>query len=344
MIELKVAVLGAAGYAGGELLRLVLQHPAVGEVRAFSASHAGHALQEAHPALAHLPPGVFETPDPAAAADWADVLFLALPHGRSQGMMTEILHRDPALVIDLAADFRIQDDKLYRRHYGEHAAPGLRPQFTYALADVLGRRLEGRRRLAVPGCFATAALLALWPFAAGGLLASPPVVFAVTGSTGSGAVPRGTTHHPARANNFFAYASCGHRHEAEIAEQLAAARAGPAAGVRLLTHSAPLVRGIHATVHLEPAEPVSEPLSLLRAAWAGRPFVRVVEAPPQVEAVAGTNFAHVHAAARDGGGIVVYAAIDNLVKGTAGQAVQAMNLALGLDEGLGLGFPGLYPV
>ncbi|HHQ49618.1 MAG TPA: N-acetyl-gamma-glutamyl-phosphate reductase, partial [Acidobacteria bacterium] len=207
MAELRAAVLGAAGYAGGELLRLLLGHPAVGEVRAFSASHAGRPLDAAHPALAHLPEGRFEAPDPAAAASWADVLFLALPHGRSQGVMAEILAADPALVIDLAADFRIDDDALYRRHYGEHAAPELRSRFVYALADVLGPRLEGRRRLAVPGCFATAALLGLWPLAAAGLMETPPVVFAVTGSTGSGAVPGEKTHHPARANNFFAYAS-----------------------------------------------------------------------------------------------------------------------------------------
>ncbi|NOZ94032.1 MAG: N-acetyl-gamma-glutamyl-phosphate reductase [Acidobacteria bacterium] len=344
MPELRVAVLGAAGYAGGELLRLLLQHPEVVELRAFSASHAGRGLAEAHPALAHLPAGAFEAPDPAAAASWAEVLFLALPHGRSQELMGTVLERDPALVIDLAADFRIRDDGLYRRHYGEHAAPGLRQQFVYALADVLGRRLEGRRRLAVPGCFATATLLGLWPFAAAGFLEAPPVVFAVTGSTGSGAVPRETTHHPARANNFFGYAAEGHRHEAEIAEQLATAGSGgSAAAVRLLVHSAPLVRGIHATTLFRPGQPLGDPVELLDGAWAGRPFVRVVRKPPRVEAVAGTNFAHVHAAVR-GSEIVVYVAIDNLVKGTAGQAVQAMNLALGLDETLGLGFPGLYPV
>jgi len=346
MAELKTAVLGAAGYAGGELLRLLLQHPAVGQVRAFSASHAGRDLQTAHPALAHLEAGRFEAPDPAAAASWADVVFLALPHGRSQEVMATILEEDPALVIDLAADFRIQDETLYRPHYGEHGAPEIRPRFVYALADVLGDRLAGRRCLAVPGCFATAALLGLWPVAAAGLLQAPPVVFAVTGSTGAGAVAKQTTHHPARANNFFAYAVGGHRHEAEVAEQLAAAGASPeACGVQLLTHSAPLVRGIYATAHLRLTHPLDDPAAFFQEAWAGRPFVRVVDAPPQVEAVAGTNFAHVHAVTRSGGReALVHVAIDNLVKGTAGQAIQAMNLSIGLDEALGLGFPGLYPV
>jgi len=346
MADLKVAVLGASGYAGGELLRLLLQHPAVGVVRAFSASHAGRELAAAHPALAHLPEARFETPDPGEAASWADVLYLALPHGKSQEIMGSLLEADPGLVIDVAADYRIQDEGLYRKHYGPHGTPELRGAFTYALADVLGGELRGCRRLAVPGCFATAALLALWPAASAGLLEAPPVVFAVTGSTGSGAVPRGTTHHPARANNFFAYAPAGHRHEAEITEQLLRAGAVEAASaVRLLTHSAPLVRGIHVTAYLHLGAVPGDPLELLRRTWAGRPFVRVVARPPEVEAVAGTNFAHLHAVTRaEGRELVVQAVIDNLVKGTAGQAVQAMNLSLGMDETLGLEFPGLYPV
>ncbi len=341
----KIAVLGAAGYAAGELLRLLLQHPEVEEVRAFSRSHAGRSFASAHPALGHLPEGVFEEPDPEGAAEWADVLFLALPHGRSQELMAGILAREPELVIDVAADFRIQDETLYGRYYGVHSAPELVPGFVYALADVLGRRLEGHRRLAVPGCFATAALLALWPLAASGLLEAPPVVFAVTGSTGSGAVPKGTTHHPARANNFFAYAQGGHRHEAEITEALLAIGAGEeSSAVRLLTHSAPLVRGIHATAYLRLASPVANLQSMLEDTWEGRPFVRVLAEPPEVEAVAGTNFAHLHGVSRFGGReAVVDCAIDNLIKGTAGQAVQAMNLALGLEETLGLQFPGLYP-
>ncbi len=345
MTDLTAAVLGAAGYAGGELLRLLADHPDVGALRAFSASHAGKPLSEAHPALRHLGDGTFEEPDPAGAAAWADVLFLALPHGRSQELMGEILARDPRLVVDVAADFRVQDAALAEPHYGPHTAPELRPRFVYALADLAGDGLAGQRCLAVPGCFATAALLALHPFAAEGLLAAPPVVFAATGSTGSGAQPKPGTHHPARANSFRAYATAGHRHEAEITEALLRAGASPeAAAARLLPHSAPLVRGIHATAHLRLARPVPDPNALLAAAWEGRPFVHVLEAPPALAPVVGTNFAHLHATPRAGGReAVVNVVIDNLVKGTAGQAVQAMNLALGLEETAGLRFPGLAP-
>jgi len=341
--ELRVAVLGAGGYAGGELLRLLAVHPGVGELRAFSATHAGKPMAEVHPALAHLPMGSFEPPDPGAAAGWADVVFLAMPHGRSQELMGRIVAEEPRLVVDLAADFRIHDRARFERVYGPHAAPELIGEFTYALADALGPALLGARRLAVPGCFATAALLALRPLAEAGLLGAPPTVFAVTGSTGAGIRPRRTTHHPVRANSFFAYATDGHRHEIEVGEQLARWSGGEPE-IRLLTHSAPLVRGIHATAHVRLRDALADPLALLRRTWAGRPFVRVLPGPPELAAVVGTNFAHLHAAPRAAGHeVVVHAAIDNLVKGTAGQAIQAMNLALGLDETAGLEFPGLYP-
>jgi len=341
MPDLRVSVLGAAGFAGGELLRLLAAHPAVGSLRAFSASHAGRPWSDVHLPFRNVPGGRFEQPDPGAAAA-ADVVFLALPHGESQRLVPRLLKGDPGLVVDLAADFRLADPATFALAYGEHRAPGLLGEFTYALADVLGAGLAGHRRLATPGCFATAVLLALVPFAEAGLLAGPPVAFAVTGSTGAGARPRRTTHHPFRAHGFTGYAREGHRHRLEIGEQLAA-RGGPRE-VRLLVHAAPLVRGIHATVHARLARPVPRPLDLLAERWQGRPFVHVTPAPPELPAVVGTNHAHVHATPLAGGReVVVDVAIDNLVKGAAGQAVQATNLALGLPETLGLEHPGFAP-
>lgn len=339
---LRAAVLGASGYVGGELLRILAGHPSVAELRGFSASAAGRRFAEVHPALLHLPMGSFEPPDPAAAARWADAVFLALPHGSSQRMVGEL--GGARLVVDTAADFRIRDRELYEAAYGPRLDPDAAAAFAYGLADVLGSELAGARRIASPGCFATAVLLGLRPFAARGTLAAPPVAVAATGSSGSGAEPRPTTHHPFRAHNLYAYSVSGHRHEAEIAERLRVWSGDPAARCTLLTHSAPLVRGIHVTLHLRPPAPLPEPGAALAAAYAGRPFVRCLERPPQVAAVAGTNFAHLHAVARDGGReVIVLVAIDNLVKGAAGQAVQAANLALGLDEASGLGFPGLSP-
>jgi len=339
---LAVAVIGGAGYVGGELLRILALHPHVGRLRAFSESHAGKSWSSAHPALIHLDAGIFEPYDAAAAADRADVLFLALPHGRSQQLMAGL--ENAPLVVDTAADFRVSDRALYEEHYGAHAAFDLARAFTYGLADVLRGSLAGCHRIAVPGCFATAAALALWPLANAGLLAATPSCFAITGSSGAGVEPKRTTHHPVRGHNFFAYSLGGHRHEAELADRLRAWTAGAIAGCDLLTHSAPLVRGIHATVHARLAAPCSDIQALLRAAYAGCPFVRVLDAPPELAAVVGTNFAHLHGVSRDERRTAIVAcAIDNLVKGAAGQAVQSMNLALGFPETAGLEFPGIYP-
>ncbi|OGQ80372.1 MAG: N-acetyl-gamma-glutamyl-phosphate reductase [Deltaproteobacteria bacterium RIFOXYA12_FULL_58_15] len=336
--EIKVAVLGAAGYAGGELLRLLHQHPKVGAVRAFSSSHAGQPLSAAHPSLIHVQVAEFEATAPKAAAEWADVLFCALPHGESQTIIDELLTDNTVLFIDLAADFRIADTNRYEAYYGAHTAPHRLGEFTYGLADVLGKGLAGATRIASPGCFATACLLGLYPFVPS--LCGKSVCFGITGSTGSGAKPKPSTHHPARAHNLFAYEIDGHRHEAEINHQLAQWQAN--GQCRLLPHSGPFVRGIHATLSLVCEETLGDSIEQLHDAYAASPFVRVYDTPPQLAAVVGTNFAHLHAT-RHKREVIVTCVIDNLVKGAAGQAIQSMNLALGFDETAGLTFPGLFP-
>lgn len=316
--ELRVAVVGAAGYVGGEVLRLILQHPRVGAVTAVSRSQPGRRLAEVHPALAHATDATF-----AGSFDGADVVFYTLGHGESAREVPELLERHDPVVIDLAQDFRLD------------------PSWSYALCDPPGLALAGSRRIAAPGCFATATQLALYPLAS--RLDGVPASYAITGSSGAGASPKRTTHHPVRAHNVFAYGLEGHRHEAEIAAQLTRWAGRPSSCV-LLPHSGPFVRGIHATVRARLSEPVADPLARFREAYAGRPFVRVTPTPPELSAVVGTNFAHVHAVARDGGReVIATCTIDNLVKGAAGQAIQAMNLALGFDEAEGLAFPGIYP-
>lgn len=339
---MKVAVIGGAGYVAGELLRLLIGHPEVRQLRAFSRSRAGRSIGEIHPALAGRTAQRFESAAPAEAAAGHDVVFLALEHGESSRLLAGLLGADPGLVIDLAADFRVRDLSLHERYYGPHAAADLAATFHYALADVAGTELRGLKRLAVPGCFATATQIALRPLAKLSFV-SPPVAFAVTGSSGAGARSRETTHHPARANNFFAYSVGGHRHEAEIVEQWRA-WAGPEAGEpRLLAHSGPFVRGIHLTLFARLATP-TDVAPLTQRAWAGRPFVRVLQAPPELTHVVGTNQALVHAAtSANGHDVVVQVAIDNLIKGAAGQAVQSMNLSLGLDEEAGLRLSGIFP-
>ncbi len=341
--SLRTAVLGAAGFAGGEALRLLSIHPRVASIRALSRSHRGSPVGAVHPALAHLEPLAFEDVS-ILEREPVDVLVVALPHGESQREMERLVAADGRTVIDLGADFRVRDLALHESFYGPHRAPALRDSFVYGLADVLAEALVGSRRIAAPGCFATAALLALWPVASRGLLEEVPVCFAVTGSSGAGALPKRTTHHPIRAHNLFGYSLAGHRHEAEVLDRLRAWTGDPEAACRLLTHAGPFVRGIHATLHARLREPLPDPLAVYRDAYSGRPFVHVLERPPELSAVVGTNFAHLHAVPRAGGReAVVTVAIDNLVKGAAGQGIQAMNLALGFGETEGLSFPGIYP-
>jgi N-acetyl-gamma-glutamyl-phosphate reductase len=347
-MSLRITVIGAAGYAGGELLRLLLQHPEVGDVVATSRSQAGVPVGDVHPALAQLTDVRFSGASPSEASRGADVVFLALEHGESSKVAEEIFAAGPGLVIDLAADFRVSDLDLYSRYYGQHAAPHLVPKFTYALADVLGTALLGKPALSAPGCFATAAQLALYPLAKSGL-AGIPSLFAVTGSSGSGVHPKPTTHHPTRAHNLFAYSVLNHRHEAEILHSWREWRGDASARARLMTHSGPFVRGIHLTLHVDlgigdgRTQPADVP-ALFRTAYRDRPFVRLVNPPPELTHVVGSNYALIQAVqSSDGREAQVMVVIDNLVKGAGGQALQAMNLALGLPETAGLRFAGMFP-
>jgi [amino group carrier protein]-6-phospho-L-2-aminoadipate/5-phospho-L-glutamate reductase len=340
---MKVAVIGAAGYTGGELLRLLLQHPQVGECVATSRSQAGKPIAEIHPALATLTDARFSGQGPREVARGRDVVFLCLEHGESSRVAGEVLDAGPGLVIDLAADFRTADLGLYERFYGAHSAPELAHCFTYGLADVLAQQLRGAKAIAAPGCFATAAALALYPLAHLELT-SPPALFAVTGSSGAGVQPRPTTHHPMRAHNLFAYSVLGHRHEAELLMRWREWTGQAEATVRLMTHSGPFVRGIYLTLHARAVGSGVTVPELFRRAYAGRPFVRILDQPPELTHAVGTNYALIHPAeSGDRSEVQVMVAIDNLVKGAGGQAIQAMNLALGLPETDGLLGGGMYP-
>lgn len=356
---LDVLVIGAGGYVGGELLRLLYQHPQVRSVRAHSRSQAHRPIAAVHPTLFPLTQAHFlggepidylptSPPDPDAhptAARAPDVLMLALEHGESARLMAPLLDRFPGLVIDLSADFRIADAALYARYYGEHPAPTLLPRFRYGLCDVVGDGLRGAQAIAAPGCFATAAQLALYPLRHLRPL-SPPALFAITGSSGAGVKPRDSTHHPGRAHNLFAYSPFSHRHEAEVLQSLRAWTGDAGASARLLVHSGPMVRGIYLTLHGSLAEPLPRGgvTALFAAAYAGRPLVRLLDRPPELTHAVGGSYALCHAAqSEDGRELQITVAIDNLLKGAAGQAVQAMNLARGLPETCGLTTIGPFP-
>ncbi len=345
---MKVAVIGGSGYVAGELLRLLLQHPEVTECVATSRSQAGKPISDVHPPLIPLTSARFAGSTPAEISRGQDVVFLSLEHGESSRVATDVFEAGPGLVVDLAADFRLQDLRVHEENYGRHPARDLVSRFRYGLADVYGSRLRGAKAIATPGCFATAAQLALYPLARSGLDLRPSL-FAVTGSSGAGGQPKQTTHHPARANNLFAYSVLSHRHEAEVLQSWRAWSGRPDATARLMAHSGPFVRGIYLTLHAYLPEPAAAPaadhvVSLFQQAYAGRPFVRIMDRPPELTHAVGTNYALAHAAqSSDGRELQVSIAIDNLVKGAGGQAVQAMNLALGLDECAGLTATGIFP-
>jgi N-acetyl-gamma-glutamyl-phosphate reductase len=331
MTMVDVLILGASGYGGGELLRWLSAHPAVKTLRGTARSHAGKPFYAQHPNLRGLVEGTFEAaPDWAALAQsQAPVLFSALPHGelaklwpdleaagKTHGLMERLI------VIDLSADFRLD------------------PTWVYGLVDWKPERMRGAKRIANPGCFATALQLALLPLAA--WKPAFVAVTAATGSSGSGAAPSDTTHHPSRAHDFRAYKMLSHQHEAEVLRTLAAE--GWEAPLSFVPQSAPMVRGIFAVAQFP--LPAGIEVGALRAHYEAfykdRFFVRVVDGSPRVAATTGSAFADLGMAARHGHAAVMVA-LDNLGKGMAAQAVQNLNLALGQPEWTGLKVAGASP-
>jgi N-acetyl-gamma-glutamyl-phosphate reductase common form len=344
--EIRAAIFGASGYAGGELLRLLLDHPGAAPVAVISRSQAGQPVASVHPHLSRLTDLTFTSELPGD--DGPDVVFLSGPQGFAVDVAPALLDKGLP-VIDLSADFRLRDQAAFERFYG--AAPAgfaRRGEFVYGLPELFRSQIASCRAVASPGCFATAAILALAPLWRRGLVAdaAPVTVFAITGSSGAGVSPSPTTHHPRRAAAFFAYGIDGHRHLPEIEESLSAV--GPPAQGRIVfqTHSAPLVRGIFVTAAVPLARTMDTAAlkAIYQEAYGSEFFIRLVDGSPDVAAVKGTNFADVGVAAHEKGNVAkVFVAIDNLVKGAAGQAIQAMNIMFGLPEPTGLKMTGVFP-
>ena len=335
----RVGVFGASGYAGVELLRLCAQHPGLEVVLATGESQAGTPAAALYPSLAAAYPDlVFAESDPAAA-EGLDLVFLALPHGASQQLMPDLRKR-VGRVVDLAADFRLKDPGLYPRWYGEaHAAPGLLAEFSYGLPELFRDQLSGAELVAAPGCYVTAAALALAPLVRSGTIEPTGVIVdAASGVSGAGRALRQTSHFATVNEDFTAYGLIDHRHTPEI-EQATGAE------VLFTPHLAPMTRGILATCYARPAPGGdADPRRVLQDFYRAEPFVTVGDRPPSTKATYGSNCAHITARhdARTGW-VVVLCALDNLVKGASGQAVQCANLALGLPETAGLPLVGVYP-
>ncbi len=341
--KLRIAIFGGSGYGGSELLRILLLHPNV-EIRFVTANeHAGKAVGEVHRNLLGLTDLRFtKAPDDLEGLSDLDCAFFALPHGRAM----ELAPRLPLSVnvIDLSGDFRLNDAQVFAQHYGrEHAAMDAQAQFVYGLTETNREVIKTARRIANPGCFATATLLGLAPLVANNLLSGRVIVDAKTGSSGSGAKPAANTHHPQRSNSFYAYKPFTHQHVPEIEQELRSAGEWNSELI-FMTHSLPVARGIFASIYTEMTREVdaAEARAVFADFYRESFFVRLVDGSPDINWVKTTNFCDIGFAAR-GRQLVVFTAIDNLVKGAAGQAVQNLNLMFGLDEKTGLMLTGSNP-
>jgi N-acetyl-gamma-glutamyl-phosphate reductase len=342
-MKLKIAIFGGSGYGGAELLRILLLHPNADIKFVTANEQAGKAVGEVHRNLLGLTDlRLTKAPDDLESLVDLDCAFFALPHGQAM----DVAPRLPAKVkvIDLSGDFRLTDAEAFAQHYGrEHTAMNLQTEFVYGLTETNREAIRTARCIANPGCFATATLLGLAPLVANNLLTGRVIVDAKTGSSGSGAKAAANTHHPQRSNSFYAYKPFAHQHVPEIEQEL---RSVGDWGHELIfmTHSLPVARGIFSSIYTETRNEISAggARSLFAEFYRDSFFVRLVEGSPDINWVKMTNFCDIGFAAR-GRQLVVFTAIDNLVKGAAGQAVQNMNLMFGLDEKTGLMLTGSNP-
>jgi N-acetyl-gamma-glutamyl-phosphate/LysW-gamma-L-alpha-aminoadipyl-6-phosphate reductase len=337
------AIVGASGYTGGELLRILLAHPEVRITQATSRTLAGRPVHTSHPNLRTCTDLAYSAPDDLAETD---VLFLCLPHGEAARSIDRWRRLAP-LVIDLSSDFRLRDPADYTRWYGgAHPAPGALVEAVYGLPEVSRERLPHAALISGVGCNATAMILALLPLARAGLI-ERAICDIKVGSSEAGAQASDGSHHPERSGAVRTYSPAGHRHTAEVLQAL-----GPI-DLDVTVTAIERVRGVLCTAHITPARPLAMKYlwRAYRDAYSNEPFVRLVAERaglhrlPDPKTLSGGNFADVGFAIDERSGrIVALCAIDNLVKGAAGSAVQSMNLALGLDERAGLAFPGLHPL
>jgi N-acetyl-gamma-glutamyl-phosphate reductase len=340
---MKAGVIGGSGYTGAELLRLLAGHPDIEVTVVTAHAHAGQVVGEHTPSLAAAYPGlVYEAADPEVM-DGLDLVFCALPHGESQRIVPELRKR-VGLIVDLAADFRLGDPSLYPTWYGEaHQAPELLAEAAFGLPELFRSDLSGATLIASAGCYPTAAGLALAPLLRAGLIGVGGIIVdAASGVSGAGRAPKDTLHFGTVDEDFVAYGLLTHRHTPEM-EQILGAE------VLFTPHLAPMVRGILATCYARPADGVGtlttdDVVGALHVAYDDEPFIVVTDQPPSTKATAGSNCAHVTARVDPRTGWVLsLCALDNLVKGASGQAVQCANAALGVPETTGLPLAGLYP-
>jgi LysW-gamma-L-alpha-aminoadipyl-6-phosphate/LysW-L-glutamyl-5-phosphate reductase len=344
-MSMRVSILGGSGYIGGELLRLLIGHPEVEVAQVTSRSQNGRYVHAVHPNLRSFTDLRFSS---AESLEACDVLILALPHGQTAGNIEQYAGL-AGHIIDTSADFRLRDINLYESTYGSpHPSPAWNDRFVYGLPERHREEISHTQYASGVGCNATVMNLALGPLADAGWLADVSAEIKV-GSSEAGMVSSSASHHPERSGAVRVYSPFRHRHLSEVEQELQIP-------VRLAVTAIEMVRGAHLTAHCTlredaPVENERDLWALYRQAYGSEPFVRLVSGRrglyryPEPKILAGTNFCDIgfafDPASRD---LVMIAALDNLVKGGAGTAVQVMNIMLGMDERSGLGFPGLHPI
>ena len=349
----RAVIWGAGGYVGGELLRLIACHPKLELSAALSNTHAGKKIGDVYPNLAPFTDTVFESQDGWDSSKLKDgnswVLFAALGHVETMNKLGPVVRdlKDANVkIVDLSGDFRIPDPALYEQYYKHaHTQTDLLSAFVYGLPELNREQIKTARAVANPGCFATVSQLSLLPMGAAPVKTLFAAVDAKTGSSGGGIKPAATTHHPYRMNNFSAYKQFDHQHFPEIRGGWLSSGGAEDTEISFVPQRAPIVRGIFVSAHFFVEREVSaaEAAGWYREYYDGHPFVRIVEKSPFVSDIWGTNMCAVSVTAK-GRKVAVCAAIDNLLKGASGQAVQNANLMLGFEETEGLLMPAPLPV
>ncbi len=339
---IKVSIVGGSGYTGGDLVRILLFHPEVEIQQITSERHAGKPVASVHPNLRKLCQHKFVSVDDL---DPCDVLFLGLPHGQMMNRVNEFEALADRL-IDLSADFRLNHDASYKTWYGKpHACPNRLSDFVYGIPELHREAIKTTNHISGAGCNATATILALHPLFEANLVESAVVEVKAGSSQGGNAVNEGS-HHPERSGAVRSYKPTAHRHLAEIQQELGSDQ------IHFSATSIEMVRGILATCHVFLKQDLAEKdiWKIYRSAYGSEPFIRIVKERvgihryPDPKILAGSNFCDI-GFERDphSNRLVVISALDNLMKGASGQAVQAFNIAFGFDETTGLQFPGLHP-
>ncbi len=339
--QLRVGIVGASGFTGAELLRLIATHPHMQVIAATGDTQAGVKVRDLYPSLAAAYGDLEYQAYDAADFEGLDAVFVGLPHMASQPVVGDLFKR-VGCIFDLGSDFRLKDPALYPQWYGaEHSMPELLDDFVYGLPELHRAELVGAQGVAVPGCYPTTASLALAPFARAGMIETTGVIVdAASGVSGAGRAPKPNTTFSTVDENFTAYGLLDHRHTPEI-QQVTGCE------VLFTPHLAPMVRGILATCYARPTQAgfgTDEALALLADAYADEPFVVVDESSPSTKATLGANTVHLTARVDERTGwLMTLSALDNLVKGASGGAVQCANVVFGLDETAGLPTVGLMP-